>query len=238
MARIKASVILPTYDEAGNIIELVEELRKNFSKSKITNEIIVVDDDSPDQTGILARKYFSKVPRVRVVIRKREKGLATAIRRGIETAVGEIIVVMDTDFNHSPRLVPRLVKKCEKFDIAVGSRFVKGGGMANKTRELLSRIYNIFLIKPLMGSPVKDNLCGFYAVKFNRLNGLDFNKIFFGYGDYFIRLIYYAKKKGFTFVELPSFYKERTYGVSKSRFVQMFADYFLTALKLRIENDK
>ena len=238
MAKIKASVILPTYDEAGNIIELIEALREKLSKAKITNEIIVVDDDSPDQTGTLAKKYFSKVPRVRVIIRKKERGLATAIRRGIETAVGEVIVVMDTDFNHSPTLVPRLVKKCESVDVVVGSRFVKGGGMKNKKRELLSRIYNLYLIKPLIGSPVKDNLCGFYAVKHAKLNSLDFNKIFYGYGDYFIRLIFHSKKKGYSFSELPSFYKDRTYGASKSKFLSMFADYFLSALKLRFGENK
>src|SRR3989338_11104219 len=97
---IKASIILPTYNEAGNIIKLVEEIRRQLASKRINSEIIVVDDDSPDKTGLLAQKYYSKIPSVRVIIRKKDRGLATAIRKGLEMAVGEIVVVMDTDFNH------------------------------------------------------------------------------------------------------------------------------------------
>lgn len=233
MAKIRASVILPTYDEAGNIIKLIEAIKHELALKRIPHEIIVVDDNSPDQTGILAQKYFSKVPEVRVIIRKKGKGLATAIRMGIEAAIGEIVVVMDTDFNHEPELVPRLVEKCNKHDVAVGSRFVRGGGMENKTRDFLSRFYNLFLIRPIVASPVHDNLSGFFAMRRNKLNELPFDKIFYGYGDYFIRLIYLAKRQGNTFTELPSFYKNRQYGVSKSKFFEMFTGYLASAIKLR-----
>ena len=236
--KIKASVILPTYDEAGNIIKLVEAIKHELALKRITHEIIVVDDNSPDQTGILAQKYFSKFPEVRVIIRKKEKGLATAIRTGIEAAVGDIVVAMDTDFNHEPELVPRLVEKCDKYDVAVGSRFVKGGGMANKKREFLSRIYNIFLVGPIIGSPISDNLCGFFAMRRSELDKLPFDKIFYGYGDYFMRLIYLAKKQGNTFCELPSFYKDREYGASKSKFLSMFTDYLASAFAIRFGNSK
>src|SRR3989344_6433616 len=234
MARkIQASVILPTYNEAGNIIKLVEAIRNELSLKKITHEVLVVDDDSPDKTGVLAQKYFSKIPEVRVIIRKKDRGLAKSIRTGIESAVGDVIVVMDTDFNHEPEVVPRLVEKCEKVDFAVGSRFVRGGGMANKKRELLSRLFNIFLVRPIIGSPVSDNLSGFLAVRKSVLDKLDFGTIFYGYGDYFIRLIYLAKKNGATFAEVPSFYQERQYGASKSKFLNMFKDYLYSALAIR-----
>ncbi len=233
MTKIKASVVLPTYNEAGNIVKLVEEIKKELALKKITHEIIIVDDDSPDKTGLLAQKYFSKFPDVRVVIRKKERGLATAIRVGLEKAVGEVAVVMDTDFNHEPRLVPRLVEKCKNYDLVIGSRFVRGGGMANKTRERLSYLFNI-MIRILLGSPVKDNLSGFFAMKSIELEKLDFNKIFWGYGDYFIRLIYLSKNQGNKLSELPSFYKDREYGASKSQFLNMFKDYLASTIDLRL----
>lgn len=236
MSKIKASIILPTYNEAGNIIKLVESIRQSLREERISHEIIVVDDDSPDKTGLLAQKYFSKIPEVRVITRKKDKGLATAIRTGIEHSVGEIISVMDTDFNHEPELVPRLIKKCEKYDFVVGSRFVKGGGMANKKRELLSRLFNMFLVRPIIGSPLHDNLSGFFAIRTNALDKIDFDRVFYGYGDYFIRLIYLSKKQGSTFAELPSFYNERQYGSSKSQFINMFRDYFLTSFDIRFGN--
>lgn len=232
MAKIKASVILPTFNEAGNIVKLVEAIKHELSLNRLSHEMVVVDDDSPDKTGLLAQKYFSKIPEVRVIIRKKEKGLATAIRHGLEKAVGEVVVVMDTDFNHEPALVPRLVKKCDKYDLVVGSRFLRGGGMVNKTREKLSYLFNI-LVRILLDSPVHDNLSGFFAMRREKLEKLNFNRIFYGYGDYFIRLIYLAKKQGNSFAELPSFYKDREYGESKSKFIEMFKDYFAASLDIR-----
>lgn len=235
MGRIKASIILPTYNEAGNIIELIEVIRKELSQKRITGEIIVVDDDSPDKTGLLAQKYFSKIPEVRVLVRKKERGLASAIRSGIEKAVGEIVVVMDTDFNHDPKLVSRLIQKCKNYDFIIGSRFIKGGGMSNKTREKLSYLFNV-LIRIILGSPVHDNLSGFFAIRRKNLGKLNFDKIFFGYGDYFIRLIYLAKIQGDSFAEIPSYYKDREYGVSKSQFINMFRDYLASTLSIRFKS--
>lgn len=234
---IKASVILPTYDEAGNIVKLVEEIKKELDRQKISHEIIVVDDNSPDRTGILAKKHFENDAAVRVFIRTKDKGLATAIRYGLDRASGEVVVVMDTDFNHEPELVPELVKKCEEYDLVVGSRFVKGGGMANKNREFLSRLFNVLLVKTIICSPMSDNLSGFFAMRRRELLKLDFNQIFYGYGDFFIRLIYFARRQGNTFAELPSFYRNRSYGISKSKFVEMFLDYFMSSLKVRFGRD-
>lgn len=232
MSRITASIILPTYNESGNIIPLIERIKTELDRKKMSFEVVVVDDNSPDNTGLLVQKYFSKLPHVRTIIRKKERGLATAIRHGIEHAVGTIVVVMDTDFNHDPKLIPKLVEKCKKFDIVVGSRYVRGGGMANKTRERLSWIFNVF-IKLILQSPVSDNLSGYFAMKRENLEKLKFDKIFWGYGDYFTRLIFYAKKNKNSFHELPSFYKNRMYGESKSRFVSMFYSYLTEGLKLR-----
>lgn len=236
MGKIQASVILPTYNESGNIIKLVEQIRKELAKERINNEVIVVDDDSPDKTGLLAQKYFSKDPSVRVIIRKNERGLATAIRRGVDSAVGEIIVVMDTDFNHSPSLVPKLIKKCQNYDLVIGSRYVKGGGMSNKLREILSRIFNLF-IALILNSRVHDNLCGFFAMKHQELNRLNYDKIFYGYGDYFIRLIYLASKQGNTFSEVPAYYKAREYGEGKTQFLKIFPDYLAATLAIRFNRN-
>src|SRR5258708_5888613 len=99
MSKIAASVILPTYNEAGNIIHLIDTIRKILDDKRIHYEIVVVDDNSPDKTGLLVQKNYVKQPNIRCLVRKKERGLATAIRRGIEQAVGDVIIVMDTDFN-------------------------------------------------------------------------------------------------------------------------------------------
>lgn len=235
MSKIKYSVILPTYNESGNILDLIESLKTNLSKNKLASEIIVIDDNSPDKTGLLVQKYFSKDPLVRSIIRKKDRGLASAIKYGIEKAVGEVIAVMDTDFNHNPSVVPKLIQKCSKYDFVIGSRYVKGGGMQNKLREKLSYLFNL-LIMFILGNPVHDNLSGFFAIKRSALESLNHDKIFYGYGDYFIRLIYFAKLQDYTFTEIPAFYKDRMYGVSKSQFINMFKDYLASTLTLRFRN--
>ncbi len=232
MSKIQSSIILPTYNESGNIIKLIEAIREELLGERISNEIIVIDDDSPDKTGLLAQKYFFKTPDVRVIIRKNERGLATAIRKGVESAVGDIVVIMDTDFNHEPKLVSKLIEKCSKYDFVVGSRYIRGGGMENKIRERFSYWFNV-LIRILLSSPVHDNLSGFFAIRKAQLNKINLNGVFIGYGEYFMKLIYLAKLQGLTFAEIPCFYKNRQYGYSKSKFFSMFKDYLKTALALR-----
>lgn len=234
MSNIKVSVILPTYNEAGNIIKLIELIQSELKKSLVSHEVIVVDDDSKDKTGVLAQKYFSNSPNIRVIIRKKDKGLATAIEVGLGLAVGEILLVMDSDFNHDPKVLPKMVDKIEKYDFVVGSRFIKDGGMSNKTREMLSRLFNI-MIRVILGSPVHDNLSGFFAIKREHFDNLNKEKIFWGYGDYFIRMIYFSKINKLRFAEVPSYYKEREYGVSKSQFVSMFWDYLISTISLRVK---
>lgn len=232
---MKVSVVLPTYNERENIVLLIRELLTVLKKPKCNPQILVVDDNSPDGTARVVHQKFKKQKNVQVFTRKKERGLATAIRYGIERAGGDVIAVMDTDFNHDPKLLPSFLNKLKNYDFVIGSRFVNGGGMENKTRELFSRIFNI-LVRFLTGNPVHDNLSGFFAIKREILNKLSFNKIFFGYGEYFIRLIYLARNKGATFSEIPSFYYNRKYGASKSKFLQMFWDYLLAALKITSSN--
>lgn len=228
------SVILPTYNERGNIVFLIKEILKAAKKNKSLCEIIVVDDDSADGTATEVKKNF-KGSRVKVFVRKEDRGLAKAIYYGVKKARGKIVAVMDSDFNHDPKLVFRMVDRINTSDIVIGSRYMKGGGMENKKREILSKIFNLLLVKWILASPVNDNLSGFFAMRRKRLLALDANKIFYGYGDYFIRLIYLAKKKEYTFLEVPCFYKNRPYGQSKSILLWLTISYFLSAVRCRLE---
>lgn len=226
------AILLPTFNEAGNIINLIKEISKELLLKKITYKILVIDDNSSDKTGFLAKKYFAKEKNIQVVIRRNDRGLATAIKHGIKLAQSNIIIVMDTDFNHEPKLISKLIDKCSKYDFVIGSRYIKGGGMENKVREKLSLLFNIFL-RIILLSPVHDNLSGFFAIKKAQLDKINLDTVFVGYGEYFIKLIYLAKLQSLTFAEIPCFYRNRQYGCSKSKFFTMFKDYLKTALALR-----
>ncbi len=226
------SIILPTYNEAGNITELINEIRKYFKKSHY--EILVIDDNSPDDTSGIVREKFAKNKKVKLYIRKKDKGLSYAIRFGIEKAKGNLIVVMDTDFNHNPQDLPRFIKKVQNLDLVVGSRYIKGGGMENRMRYVLSYLYNM-IIRIILRLETHDNLSGFFIIKKKALIKFDFDQIFYGYGDYFIRLLYLAQKNKLTIAEIPVFYKKRIKGVSKSRFIPMFIQYSKTVTEILIQ---
>jgi dolichol-phosphate mannosyltransferase len=230
---MKVSIILPTYNEKENIEALIRALEECILPLGSASEIIVVDDNSPDGTAGVVQS-IQALPGIQVIcyVRTRERGLATAIRYGIERAAGDRIVVMDTDFNHDPCLIPQMVQELDRYDVVVGSRYVKNGGMEDRVRSLLSGIYNIFL-RVFLGMPTSDNLSGFFAIRKECLEPMNKDVIFTGYGEYFMRLLYAARRKGYRLHEIPVFYKLRQHGSSKSQFGHMLHDYTLCALALR-----
>jgi dolichol-phosphate mannosyltransferase len=165
-------------------------------------------------------------------VRTQERGLATAIQHGIIHATGDNIVVMDTDFNHDPAILPRMVQLLAYYDLVIGSRYVVGGGMEDRKRYVYSLIYNTF-VKIVLWHKIQDNLSGFFAIRRSALMPLDLTAIFRGYGEYFIRLNYAVLHRGYTVLEIPVFYKLRPHGSSKSNFGKMVRDYTLCALQTR-----
>ncbi len=227
----RLSVVLPTYNERGNIEELVRRIKQTLDG--ITDyEIIVVDDNSPDGTADVIRGAFGGDGSVRLDVRTDERGLATAIRRGIELSTGATIVIMDTDFNHDPKYIPQFIKLIQYYDVVVGSRFLYGGGMYSQWRYYSSLLYNIF-IRFVLGIPITDKLSGFFAARRDTLERLDFDWIFYGYGDYFIRLLMSVVDLRLSILEIPVFYDNRPAGESKTRFFKEFIRYTASVLRMR-----
>ncbi len=230
---MKVSVILPTYNEKDTINPLIREIIQILEPEKMDYEIVIVDDMSPDGTYQEIVREFSANLRVVPLLRQNEKGLATAILHGIRESKGEKLVIMDTDFNHPPKLIPLLVKITDYFDIAVGSRYVIGGGMeTSRFRFLGSKIFNRF-IHYLLGVRTTDNLSGFFAFNKKILDGVDTGTIFYGYGDYFIRFLYLMQKQKRFILEVPVVYKDRKGGLSKTNLKNELFRYTGTVLKIR-----
>lgn len=227
------SVILPTYTERNNIVPLIEAIQHELNGAGITHEVIVVDDNSPDGTAQVVRDRFGQDEAVRLFVRTEERGLATAIAFGIHQAKGECVAVMDTDFNHDPAMLPQMVKFLEYYDIVIGSRFVMGGGMEELWRYYASFIYNFF-VRIVLRTQIQDNLCGFFTIRREKLLSMDIDRIFHGYGEYFMHFLFLAWKKNYKMLEVPTFYRLRMHGQSKSRFFRMLYDYTLTALHVRL----
>lgn len=234
---MNTSIILPTYNEKDNIVPLIKSIISSVGKYEKEYEILVIDDNSPDKTATISKNFFSKNKHVKVFVRKKDKGLASAILYGITKSKGKVIVVMDTDFSHDPNMLPKMLSLIKNYDIVIGSRYVKSGGGENKKRYWLSRIYNIYL-RIILRIKIADFLFGYFCVKRNFIfnNNLAKKSIFTGFGDYFIRFAYFSNKAGARFIEIPTFYKDRVHGYSKSNIIKMFITYTNTSLRLMVHN--
>jgi len=235
---MKLSVILPTFNEKDSIIMLIAEILSILEKEKIDHEVVVVDDNSPDGTYREIVEAFAGNQLVVPMLRTREKGLATAILHGIQHCSGDKVVVMDTDFNHPPQLIPLLVKITDYFDIALGSRYVIGGGMeTSRMRYIGSKLFNKFIHYTLRVKTT-DNLSGYFAFNKRILDGIDASSIFYGYGDYFIRFLYVMQKKKKFILEVPVVYKDRKGGLSKTNLKNELIRYTRTVMRIRFGRDE
>ena len=228
------SIILPTYNERDAINTLITEIYELLEVQPFTFEIIVVDDNSRDGTYHAVAEKWKGNPRIRPLLREKEKGLATAILHGIRQSAGEKIIVMDTDFNHPPKLIPLLVNITDYFEIASCSRYVIGGGMeTSRFRFIGSKIFNKFVHYTLK-MQTTDNLSGYYCFKREVLDGIPAEKIFFCYGDYFIRFLYVMQRMKHPIIEIPVIYKDRLGGLSKTNLKSELFRYFRSVVKIKL----
>ncbi len=221
------SVILPTYNENENITELVGRIDRELSRFK--HEIIIVDDNSPDGTWKTVKGLGVIFP-VKAIMRK-ERGLASAIKRGMDESNGDVIVVMDSDFSHPPELIPVLLQNMKNADLVVASRFVKNGGSESRL-NFFTLLLNS-MIRFILGLKIKDLTGGFFAIRRTFLKDAD-PKIFSGYGDYFFKLVHNMERRGARMKEVPFVYKKRMNGKSKTKIIETAVRYLLGALSTRI----
>lgn len=224
------SIIIPTFNERDNIVDLIKAI--NSFLTNYNYEIIIVDDNSFDGTSKVVKKFFRKDRRIKLFIRKNKRDLGTAILYGINKSKGQVIIGMDADFNHPPKKIPELISALKDSDLVVASRFVYKGGMENKIRYFFTYIFNLFL-KYFLGFPIMDNMSGFYAIKRDKLILFPLKKIYYGYGEYHLRLVYFSKSFGLGIKEIPVYYQRRRYGKSKSNLLKMFFKYLIIAIRLR-----
>lgn len=227
MSEQMVSVILPCYNEKDNILLLIRELHQTLQTWK--HQIIVVDDNSPDDTYQVVQN--EQLSYVKTILRKDAPSLAKSIRTGIENADGDIIVVMDSDFNHRVEELPIMLTNLTYFDCVSASRFVYGGRMNTRFRHISSWLFNIF-VRVITRKFITDNLFGFFAIHKRILEQLDYNKIFWGYGDYCIRLMFYLQKAQINILQVPAVLGERKHGHGNKKLIRIFMQYTKEALKL------
>jgi dolichol-phosphate mannosyltransferase len=223
------SVILPCYNEKGNILPIIDAIHNELNF--VSHEIIVIDDNSPDGTFLLVQ--HNNIPFVKPVLRKSDPSLAKSIRRGIEEAKGNILVIMDSDFNHQPLYLPMMIKNMEFYDCVSGSRFVYGGKMEKKWKHFGSLLFNIW-IKLLTRKNFTDSLYGYFSIRRDFLEKLDYDKIFWGYGDYCIRLMFYLQQQKANILQFPAENGKRCSGTGNKHLIKVFFQYIKATIKLAL----
>jgi dolichol-phosphate mannosyltransferase len=208
-------IIIPTYNERENIAKIIEQILY----LPILVDILIVDDNSPDGTGKIIEDLQTKNPRLKLLKRTDKLGLGTAYIEGFKIALTQnykFIITMDADFSHNPKYLPQLVDELKNFDLIIGSRYIKNGGVKNwpLKRRLLSRLGNLYA-KTILNTPINDNTAGFMAIRTNFLQKINLDKIN-GKGYAFLMELKYALfKHSAKIKELPIIFLERVLGQSK-----------------------
>ncbi|MBV8154383.1 MAG: polyprenol monophosphomannose synthase [Candidatus Eremiobacteraeota bacterium] len=231
------TLVVPTYNEAGGIEKLLRALDSVFREHGLDGEVIVVDDNSPDGTGAIVDRLSAELP-VRCLHRPGKLGLSSGVIDGWKLARPESVALgaMDADFSHDITVLPAMVEALESgsYGLAVGSRYVPGGGIANwpKRRIVTSRVA-CMLARPL--TSVKDVTSGYFLVRREALDGVTLDPIGFKIGLEVIAKAHYGKA-----VEVPYVFTDRVVGESKLNQKEIF-NYLKQLRKLygaRLRNGK
>jgi dolichol-phosphate mannosyltransferase len=206
------SIVVPTYNEAAGIEQLLMTLQATFRANSLDGEIIVVDDNSPDGTGAIVDGLAAELP-VRCLHRPGKLGLSSGVIDGWAFARPESVALgaMDADFSHDINIVPEMVAALRDrgYGLAIGSRYVKGGGISNwpKRRIITSKVA-CALARPL--TPIKDITSGFFLVKREALDGVTLDPIGFKIGLEVVAKAHYGRA-----IEIPYVFTDRVVGQSK-----------------------
>ena len=211
MGKLKFSIVIPTYNEAGGIERLLRSLGDVFTANGLDGEIVVVDDNSPDGTGAIVDRLSAELP-VRCLHRAGKLGLSSGVIEGWRFArpESEAVGAMDADFSHDINILPKMVQALENgYGLAVGSRYVPGGGITNwpKRRIVTSKVA-CMLAQPL--THIKDITSGYFLVRRDALEGVELDPIGFKIGLEVIAKGHYGKA-----IEIPYVFTDRIEGVSK-----------------------
>jgi dolichol-phosphate mannosyltransferase len=227
-------LILPTYNEAGNIEAVVRAVRDKLPRER---RVLVVDDSSPDGTGEIADRLAAEHDDVEVLHRPRKEGLGPAYIAGFRRALAEnaeLVLEMDSDFSHDPAYLPRLLDAARSADLVIGSRYVPGGGVTEwgPLRRAISRGGSAYS-RLVLGLEIRDLTGGFKCFRRPVLEAVDLDAVRARGYAFQVEMTYRAIQAGFRVVEVPIVFRERRIGASKmTRGIVAEAIWRVPALRL------
>ena len=227
----KTFVFTPTYNEKENIANLIKELLK------YNGDILVVDDNSPDGTADIVKKFAKKHKNVHLLLRTKNKGRGLAGKAGYKFCLdheADYIIEMDADFSHDPKYIPEIIENLKNYDVVIGSRLVKGGKQVGRgiIRRTITKLANIY-IRAILNIKAKDCSSGYRGYRGNTIKAIDVNKLFSKGPAIVQEVLYKIHLKGFKIKEIPIIFKNRIEGKSKLTIKELAAGYWII-MKLKI----
>ena len=212
---MKSAVVIPTFNEAKNIIPLIRSIREHVPSAAI----IIVDDNSPDGTAASVRK-MKNMDSLYLHIRKKDRGFAASILEGLRIALKmdtDFTVTMDADFSHDPSAIPELLEAMKKYDLVVGSRYIGGIRVLNWQMErLFLSVFANRYVRLFLKLPINDCTSGFRCYSRAVIEQVIMRKAFRSNGYAFlVETLYFIYRNNFTVGEVPIIFSERREGQSK-----------------------
>ncbi|MCP5510864.1 MAG: glycosyltransferase [Leptospiraceae bacterium] len=225
------SLILPTYNESGNIKKVLDSLLKVLDNSGYSFELIVVDDNSPDGTAAIVREIESIDPRIRLLVRYHNRGLSHSVLAGFEFARGKVLGVMDADLQHDETILVKMLSHLEEYDLVIGSRFLSDSmndGLPHY-RLLMSKTA-IHLIQYILGLKLNDPLSGYFVLKRSYYEKVS-EKI--NPRGFKILLELISRNPYCKYLELPFRFRKREDGSTKLNH-EVILDFLLQIIEIRL----
>jgi len=235
---MKAIVVIPTYNEQGNLELLVNKIQQYANDL----HILIVDDNSPDGTGMLADELSRKNPsKIFVLHRERKQGLGRAYVEGFRYVLKkdyEVVLQMDGDLSHDPSYLPVFLGQIRDCDLVLGSRYLNGISVVNwdLKRLILSKMATIY-VRFITGMPMTDTTTGFKCWRRRTLESIGLEDMFSNGYLFQIEATHQAYKRGFEVVEVPIIFVERNQGKSNMNW-NIILEALLGVLRLRLRNLK
>lgn len=231
---MKVLIIIPTYNEKENIANLITAIRQNCVEA----DIVIVDDNSPDGTAEIVRA-MAAVDRTIKLIERTERGLGTAYVAGFRFGLQydyDLFITMDADFSHDPKYLPQFLAAASFYDVVIGSRYIRDGGTINWRirRILLSWLANKFA-HTLLKLQSRDLTSGFRAYRRSILQKIPFSTFRSQGYSYLVEMLFCAKKKDASIVEIPIVFYDRWLGKSKISKREIYLGVW-TLIRLKLSN--
>lgn len=229
----KILIFTATYNESGNInrfLDLIHDLN-------LKADVLIVDDNSPDQTWKIIQDYLQKRKYIKLIIRKEEKGLDSAHKLGFEYAITndyKFLITLDADLSHDPKIIPNFVNELKKNTFVIGSRYIPGGKCdMTGFRLLLSYTGNKF-IKFIINTHCTEFTSSFRGFNLEKLKNLDMKAISSKGYSFFMETVYMIHRRGIYIKQIPIYFNARKMGKSKIPKIELFRTLFnLFRLKLK-----